>query len=294
MTAPADLVAALSLLRPHDVALPKRRVGSAADGGYILLDLGAPETAVLSYGVDINFDFEAQMAAEGARVVMFDHTVEPPPALPDRVTFVQEGVGPNTDPAQNLGRLEDHWAAHFSDAFNGCVLKMDIEGAEYSVFNSLDDATLGRFSQIAVELHHMNRLGDPTFCALFTSAMKKLSRDFFIFHVHANNSDGPMPSFVNGLPVSATLEVSLVNRQRAAPQPLRTWFPTELDTPCVDKRDRMLWFFPFCPGEPDVAQCKRDFVRVVDAHPTFEKFKWIQVPKKPAQRIAEYFGKLKK
>ena len=39
------------------------------------------------------------------------------------------------------------------------ILKMDIEGAEYNIFEHIDDATLKQFKQIVLEFHDLLNVG---------------------------------------------------------------------------------------------------------------------------------------
>src|SRR3989441_6490013 len=64
----------LDYLRPVDVVgIPKIRMGSVYDGGYVCLE-PTPGALLLSYGLGGNVDFEREFAARvpGGRVVGFD------------------------------------------------------------------------------------------------------------------------------------------------------------------------------------------------------------------------------
>ena len=101
-----QLAAALRQLRPQRViGFNKVRVGGASDGGYVCLDDFDGVDTVLSFGIDHNVDFDDDMAARGAHLYQFDHTVDDPRPGDPRMTFekkmisIQSGAGAETLPA---------------------------------------------------------------------------------------------------------------------------------------------------------------------------------------------------
>jgi hypothetical protein len=238
---------AFALLTPHDIDKPKVRLGPPADGGYIFVDDISPDQAIVSYGISTEYRFDAEMAAKGHDVYMFDHTVAGITATSDRMRFFREGVAGLTDPAARLYTIEDHLARH-AIAGDRLILKMDVEGAEFAALGAAPESVLERFEQIAIEVHGLHRMEDVGYRATFCAVFQKLNRLFTLFHVHANNCDGPNGlRIVAGLPVSSLLELSYVRTSTVKPSPSRTLYPTSLDYPNVRKGEKLLWFFPFLP-----------------------------------------------
>jgi len=241
------VVEALALLTPYDIDKPKIRLGPPADGGYIFVDDISPGQAIVSYGISTEYSFDAEMAERGHDVYMFDHTIAGINGTSNRMYFFREGVAGRTNPAASLYTIEDHLERH-RIAGDRLILKMDVEGAEFEALNAVPDSILVRFEQIVLEVHGLHQMEDFTYRETFCAVFRKLNRLFTLFHVHANNFDGPNGlHIVSGLPVSSLLELSYVRTSTVKSFPSRTLYPTSLDYPNVHKKDKLLWFFPFLP-----------------------------------------------
>jgi Methyltransferase FkbM domain len=238
---------ALSLLTPYDVDKPKTRIGPNTDGGYVFIDDFASEQPVMSYGISNEYTFDRIMAERGHPVYMFDHTIRGISGPNERMRFFREGVSGQTMHEESLFTLEDHIARH-SIQGDRIILKMDVEGAEFSVFSTVSEAVLQKFEQIVVEVHGVERIADEGFRATFIQIFEKINRYFTLFHVHANNHDGPDTfHFVDGMPVACILELSYIRSDRVNRRASQTVYPTVLDYPNVAQRDKLMWFYPFAP-----------------------------------------------
>jgi hypothetical protein len=260
MVESTHVIDALSLLRPFDVDVPKRRIGPNRDGGYVLCDILGIARSVMSYGISTEFSFDEEMADGGLGTFMFDHTIGRPHLKSSRMRFFQEGVAGTRSPDGRLDTIDGHISRFGIDVLNG-ILKMDVEGAEYAAILGASEQTLRKFSQIVFECHQLPQIKEERFRRTFVEVFSKLNRDFVIFHVHANNTDGPDPVSIEGLPVPRLLEVSMVRRDLVVFRPSRTVYPTDLDFPNTKKMEKLLWYFPFFPGEIDVDAFKRSFDR---------------------------------
>ena len=219
----------LDYLRPVDVVgIPKIRMGSVYDGGYVCLE-PTPGALLLSYGLGGNVDFEREFAARvpGGRVVGFD----PVPcalALPENVTVVQEALGAvrafGPGGVDTLaGHLERFGGASSSDV----VVKIDIEGGEWSAFEATPDAELRRFTQLIVEWHGLSHVATHMRARTLWA---RLATHFSLYHVHGNNYRGLVE--IDGLLVPETLECSYVRHGVVATtSPSREPFPGPLDRP---------------------------------------------------------------
>jgi hypothetical protein len=237
----------LRLLTPFDVVgVGKRRVGGIGDGGYVLLDQLDPEQPVMSFGIGPSVSFDFELAEEGFRILMFDHTIEALPGEHPHFTWYHEGVSDIAAPDEQLDTLEHHMAK-LPDGGAAPILKMDVEGAEWDSLAATPRASLARFAQITLEFHTLLELADPVFNARVQKALRALDADFVPVHVHGNNF-GSM-GLVGGFACIDTLEVTYARRDLFTIVPSATIYPTPLDTPNFDERpDFCLWFFPFLPG----------------------------------------------
>jgi hypothetical protein len=238
---------ALRLLMPRDVpACAKIRIGGPGDGGYVLLDRLDSHQIVMSFGVGPTVTFDAELAARGHVILLFDHTVDGLPQDHPNMRWFRQGVCGTSDRAADLATLAEHMALLPPDATDP-ILKIDVEGAEWTALGEADPADLRRFAQITMELHDLLRLNEPAFRARALRMLARLDQDFAVVHVHANNWSET--GEIGGLRMADALELTWARRDLFPTIPSRTVYPTALDTPNCDFRpDIPLDFWPFHPG----------------------------------------------
>ena len=222
-----ELRAALGPLRPHHVpGWDKQRIGSTRDGGYVCIPDFDGVDAVLSFGISDNVDFDEDVAARGAAVYQYDHTVDDPRPNDPRLVFhkkmigVEERAGIETLPA--LVRRHDRGQQR-----PNIFLKIDIEGWEWPVFDEIDEADLGRIRQITGEFHGFEFFRYPVWRERMVRAMTKVARRFALVHVHANNCAST--TVVDGIMLPNVLELTFLNRACYATEPSGERFPSVLD-----------------------------------------------------------------
>ncbi len=275
------VVEALSLLTPFDIDKQKIRIGPNTDGGYIFVNDISSHQTIISYGIGTEYRFDMEMAERGHDVYMFDHTIDAIQGENKKLHFFSEGVAGCTDISQNLFSIKDHLYRHQIRG-DRLILKMDIEGAEFDALEAVPDDTLDRIEQIVLEVHWLNNLDDLAFRDRFRRMFRRLNSAFTLFHVHANNWDGANGlAIVSGIPVSTMLELSYVRSASVHRLPSQTLYPTALDYPNVQGKDKLLWFYPFLPtllGQESFAACTE---RV-------ERLHCLELATKGAVRDSEY------
>jgi glycosyltransferase involved in cell wall biosynthesis len=259
MSETSEILEALAGLRPYDVNVGKRRIGSDGDGGYVLADIIPKTAALLSFGIGDNCDFELEFANHGHDVVMFDPTIAHPPAGHPRFVFHRLALGGRDDRTGGVVALASALELANLQSHTDVVLKCDIEGAEYDAFEAVPEELLGRFSQIVLELHDLDRLGIPEQRARLTALTRAINKRFVLFHIHANNCAAIAlvggASFAGhhlagAVPVPAALELSFVRSDLVSARPSRTVYPSALDRPNYHLcPDHLLNFFPFSPWQ---------------------------------------------
>lgn len=234
-------------LMPFDLIVSKKlRIGSANDGGYVMVDRLSSHQDVLSYGLSWNVTFDLDLAQRGHRIFMFDHTIEGLTANHANFNYLKEGVGTTSSTDDLLDTIDNH-IARLGLSGDNLILKMDVEGAEWDVLDEMSLGTLRKFEQIVLELHDFRLIGDPVWSARAGRVLSKLAANFHLHHVHANNC-APIV-VIEGLPVADVIEVSYIRNDLALATPSRTLFPTSLDA-CNDPTapDHLLFFYPFHPA----------------------------------------------
>jgi hypothetical protein len=246
----------LKELQPYDIQDSDRiRIGTDADGGYVLLNRRLEDINVLySYGVAENSDFEEMFCKKFRSIArLYDHTVNEAPIKRDFIDFHKEGVGPEKN--EDCNTLESHIAQN-EDNNKKLILKMDVEGAEWDVLLQTPIATLELFEQIVIEIHELHSV-PPIYDGINLSKvtiekrieiLKKINSLFYLHHVHACNYN-PL-YYIDRFKLPNALELTFVNKKYFnSTGHSKTIFPTDIDRPnWKNRKDINLHFFPFYPG----------------------------------------------
>ncbi|MBR1212788.1 FkbM family methyltransferase [Bradyrhizobium sp. JYMT SZCCT0180] len=219
---------ALHCLRPHSVqGLAKFRAGAAADGGYVMLNALHGCQIAYSIGIGGDVSWDLAMAERGLLVFQYDHTVDGPPAEHPNFRFHKTGLAA----ADGAGMISLPSAIHANGhaARSDIILKMDIEGAEWNILDTLGSDTLSQFSQIVIEVHYLRRLEEPAWLDRAHRIFARMEATHACVHVHGNNW-GPL-CVIHGIPVPDVLELCFARRDLGRFELSNELFPTPLDAP---------------------------------------------------------------
>ena len=226
-TSTAALLEFLGALHPRDPGVPLVRLGPDADGGYLVPDDLDGIEACFSPGVGLVTGFEQDCADRGMAVFLADGTVDDPTGGDPRLRFVRTNVGATDgDGVVSLRR----WIADSLPGVSGdLLLQIDVEGAEYATLLAAPPEVLARFRIVVVELHHLELLGSAGFFDVVRATLDRLWPTHVCVHSHPNNADRLVS--VGGVLVPATLEVTLLRRDRIRTddEQFATEFPHPLD-----------------------------------------------------------------
>ena len=67
------------------------------------------------------------------------------------------------------------------------ILKMDVEGAEWSFLSTVKSETLNQFDQMVFEFHDMIQPKDQSVMNATLACISKINRTHSLVHLHANN-----------------------------------------------------------------------------------------------------------
>ena len=207
----------MRMVRPQATEHPLIRIGGDGDGGYLIPDDLAGIKALFSPGVAETADFEAEFARRNVPCYLADYSVEGPPVSSPLFHFEKKYLGPRTE---GITITLDDWVARHAPSGDDLILQMDIEGAEYGVLLSADQATLRRFRIIVFELHELQELWQPKGLELISLMFTKLLTHFDVVHTHPNNCRPPQG--YGDLLVPPVMEMTLLRKDRS-----RTRTPTE-------------------------------------------------------------------
>jgi hypothetical protein len=215
----------MSYLTPRrPIGIEKIRLGDAGDGGYVMLDDFADVTGAFSFGIDTNCSWDVQIADRGIDVYQYDHSVEGPPTAHPRFHFTRKMIlGVASKEAESLSSALEMIPP------GRLILKIDIEGAEWDVFDAASAVELGRFSQIVCEFHNFHEVLDRSWRDRAQRVLAKLRAQFDVVHVHANNYG--TCHVIAYVTIPEVLEVSFANRSIYSSVETDEIFPTALDQP---------------------------------------------------------------
>lgn len=183
------------------------RIGDEFDGGYAISSVISPDSNCISVGVGTNISFDIEIAKKINSVHLYDHTVVglPVPA-PENVVFFSKGLGLKSN--STFVTLQEA-VSKFPNG-SPLILKIDIEGSEWSIFKDIDTQTLLRFEQIVIEFHDLHRINNLDFFDVVINCLSHLYKYFAVINRHPNNW-GKF-DIIHGVAVPDVLEVTYVKR----------------------------------------------------------------------------------
>lgn len=232
MSGQTEVLSIMAKLRPFRCDMGKIRVGALADGGYVLPDDCDGLTGLLSLGVGGDVSFDEQFARRGVPIYQYDPTVEGPPTAHENFHFHKTAWGPADEPG--VLSLASIMQAHGLYGSNDALLKFDIEGGEWEALTTVTPDHLKAFRIIACELHALHALYDRDSMDRVRQAINLLTQHHTVVHLHANNCCGI--TLVEGVPVPAVIELTLLRNDRSSFTPSDEPIPGPLDFPNMDDR----------------------------------------------------------
>lgn len=215
----------------HPIEFNLIRVGSEHDGGYLVPDDLESISSCFSPGVSTNADFETELARKGIPSFLADFSVDAPPVINEKFTFIKKFVGAtNTMESMNFS----DWVERNSEVSDELILQMDIEGSEYSSLLSCDRMILRRFRILIIEFHGMDLLFDSQGFQVLRDCFLKILEDFYVVHIHPNNND-PVRR-VGSLSIPSLMEFSFIRKDRVDLLKFATRFPHPLDRSIVPQK----------------------------------------------------------
>ena len=208
----AELSALLNLIRPWQMASDvKVRLGSNGDGGYVMPSSSQRSNAVLSIGIGNEVSFDNELAARGAKVLQFDHTIEASPSKHPGIAFHRFGwgrrdEGPFLSLHSMMQMLDWHDARH-------PILKFDTEGAEWDCLIDAASSDLARFEVLTGEFHDFQNLVNRDYFDKAYAVFSKIDLTHHVVHMHANNAGGMV--MISGIPFPRLLELTFLRKDAA-------------------------------------------------------------------------------
>jgi hypothetical protein len=217
----------------------KIRIGPKSDGGYVIVD-GYEYDLFISCGIGDNNDFDIEITKKYPEIkcLSFDGTIDKLPTNSDKIEFIKKNIGTyNNNSTTNLNK--------YIDNYKNIFLAMDIEGEEYNWLNSLTDKQLLKFKQIIIEIHQPVKVkaGHCISIENRLKALNKLSRLFYLCHLHPNNCCGI--KVIDGINIPNIFEATYIRKDKLKLERNSYPIPSKLDYKNVKDKDDI-----YLTGEP--------------------------------------------
>jgi hypothetical protein len=181
------------------------RLGDLADGGYILVNDLDEQDVVFSIGVGDNASFDFEIAKCVKEVILVDHTVSAPSEMTNNMVFYPKALS-KTKSFQST-TIQRLLYLHPSKDY---ILKIDIEGAEWEILDSLDIYTLSLFRQIVLEFHDFSYPYFQDRFEMTCRVLEKLNLTHAPICFHPNN--GGRFATIAGTPIPDVIEVTYIRK----------------------------------------------------------------------------------
>ncbi|WP_417708326.1 FkbM family methyltransferase [Roseibium aggregatum] len=224
------LKSVLPLMAPKDpVGMEFERVGRSYDGGYVMVKHDAKDRIAYSLGINRDVSWDLDIANRGYDIFQYDHTIDKLPQ--DHIGFHWKklGITAANQRTKELSSLDEQMRQNGHEDCTDMLLKLDIEGHEWSVFAELPSETLSKFTQIAVECHGFDRIQKLPWFRTTKEALENLYKTHQVVHIHGNNNS--QLRVLGGFPMPKTFELTLLRRDICDFTACSRVFPTELDQP---------------------------------------------------------------
>lgn len=223
-----NILELLSYIQPMSISdVQKIRLGSFGDGGYVQLDALEDISLALSFGINDNDTWDFDIASRGIEVKQYDYTIDSAPSSHPLLSFYKLKVAGVADEGKIT--LQDLIHSHKASERPNIILKIDIEGSEWEVFDNTREEDLSRISQILCEFHGLSRLNDSSFYTIARRVFRKLHESFIPYHVHGNNNSDIVN--IGNVAFPDVIEVSFANRKIFNATICEEIFPTSHDCP---------------------------------------------------------------
>jgi len=210
----------------HAKTIAKARFGRLGDGGYVMGEFLPYGAIAISCGVGGDVSWDIAVAEHGIPVFQYDYSVDCTPVEHPLCRFFKLEISATPSlQKKTLGEILDEHGGSTSNH----ILKIDIEGGEWSVFEQIEFSVLRRFSQIVVEFHDFQNVCDEKWYKSAQASLDKLTENFHVIHVHGANT-GRLAVLAN-VPFPNVLEVTWLRKDLSDFEPSEESFPTPLDAP---------------------------------------------------------------
>ena len=196
----------LGLISPWPSKSNLVRIGSQGDGGYVLNEEDRDQTTSLfSGGIEDNNDFEMELAELGVSGLQIDNSIDEAPRKHQHLSFKKATVGTESGDfsvksflaSQNEQRL---------------LIKLDVEGAEWSTLDELSISELSSVICLVAEFHFLGKLNQSDFLERVMRVFSKIrAAGLYPCFISPNNVTGV--DIHGGVAIPRNLEITFTKKE---------------------------------------------------------------------------------
>lgn len=240
-TSRSKVLDVLKKLIPKKIDIELIRLGENNDGGYLvpndLKGIGKNYSAGVGYltkfekQLEENFDISSNL---------LDFNKINKKILPKKGKFTRKKLSID----DNVNEISINTWIKNND--REIILKLDIEGDEYSVLANISKKNLKKVRILIVEFHDLRNLRSHSFLNFFEKIIKRLNNYFFPCHLHINNSS--KIKSLKGIKIPDMVEMTFIRKDRIKKYPKKNAkLPHPLDQKTVLNKKEILidenWYY---------------------------------------------------
>lgn len=225
----------LSRIKPITTEYELVRFGHDADGGYLIPNDLQGISILFSPGVSNQAYFENDLSKLGIKSYMADFSINNPPIKNIYFDFIKMNIGFENEP--NNINLEN-WIKSNVKFEEDMILQMDIEGGEYNVIIETPSELFKKFRIIVIEFHSLDLLLNNASFNFIKACFYKLIKDFYIVHIHPNNSSDVAK--YRHIEIPSIMEFTFIRKDRVSNVKKSVNFPHHLDKKNIQDNEELI------------------------------------------------------
>ena len=202
------------------------RIGSINDGGYIVPNVLEDIKYCYSAGIGFNHDFEFELAKKGIKCFMADFSIN---EIEKNSNLIFDKIFISGNTEDKYLSIEDWIQKKEVDPAMGSILKIDVEGDEYKILNSVNKDFFSKFKIIIIEFHNLHYLFNEKFFFSFHDIIEKIINNFYCVHIHPNN-DVDFVKKKENITIPPLMEFTFINKKNLKINNQKLFFPNKLDS----------------------------------------------------------------
>jgi hypothetical protein len=197
----------IDLLAPYPSKSELKLVGSHGDGGYFMNRDDLLEAKYLvSGGIENNNTFEYELAELGIEGLQIDNSIDSAPLTHKNLQFIKATLGWK---GSDTFSINDHIER---SGMKDIVLKLDIEGAELNVINSITKLNFQKINVVIMEIHNLDHIFKDGFWVELSGALTLL-RDAGLFPCFISPNNATSSEILGGLSIPRNIEVTMTREK---------------------------------------------------------------------------------